>query len=105
MHSRLGRHVLQRCQQRVRDEEFCAPSLNRCVGLPRSADDAGGLSSQAVTFVAPWPPPKELSAEIGNEDRELAIERRDLVLEVHRVALVRQEKHLEDILGPQVLEI
>ena len=59
----------------------------------------------AIALVVPGTPAEELTAEVGNQDRQFVIERRDLVLEVDRVALVRPEEHLEDVLVPQVHEI
>jgi hypothetical protein len=53
----------------------------------------------------PWPPAQKLTAEIRDEDRELVIERRDLILEVHGMALVGPEEHLEYVLVPQVHEV
>jgi hypothetical protein len=49
-------------------------------------------------IVVPGPPAQEPSAEIRDQDGQLAIERRDLVLEVHGETLVRPEEHLEDVL-------
>src|SRR6266508_3158491 len=87
--ARLGGNILQRCQQRVRNEELRAPPLNRCLRALRASDDAGGFPRPAIALIAPGPPTQELSAEIGNEDRQLAIEGRNLVLEVDRKAFVR----------------
>jgi len=78
---------------------------NRRVRLLWSTDDARGLSGHATAFVVPWPPTQELSAEIRDEDRELAIEGRDLVLEIYREALVGPEEHFEHILVPEVHEV
>src|SRR5437773_11705671 len=67
-HSRPGGNVLQRRQERVRDEELRAPPFDRCVRLFRSADGARRFSNEPVTLVAPRPPAQELPAEIRNEN-------------------------------------
>src|SRR5258706_13367196 len=71
--ARLGRNVLERRQQRVGDEELGAPPLNRCLRLLRAADDAGRFARPAFAVIVPGPPAQESSAEIGDEDRQLAI--------------------------------
>src|SRR4051812_46919955 len=101
----LGRHILEWCEQRVRDEELGAPSLNGGLRLLRAADDAGRLPGLAVVLVVPGPPTQKFAAEIRDEDRQFVIERRDLVFEVDGKALVRPEKHLEYILSPQIHEV
>src|SRR5207247_7601461 len=58
--ARFGRNILQRCQQRVRNEELRAPPLNRCLRLLRASDDAGRLPRPAVALIAPRPPTQEL---------------------------------------------
>src|SRR5438034_744460 len=47
---RPGRDVRQRRQQRIRDEELRAPSLNRCVRFLRSARGARRFARQAIAL-------------------------------------------------------
>src|SRR6185503_10464088 len=86
--ARFGRDVLERREQRVGNEDLRAPALNGGVGFLGPAQDRCRLARLTIAVVVPRPPAEEPPLEVGNEDRELAIERRDLVLEVHGVALV-----------------
>ncbi len=71
----------------------------------RPAGDARRLARLPIFLVVPGTPAEELAAEIRHQDRELVIERRDLVFEVDRIALVGPEEHLEHILVPQIHEV
>src|SRR5215471_9371305 len=71
----------------------------------RSARRAGGLARETSALVVPRSPAEELSTEVGDDDRQFVIERRDLVLEVDGIALVRPQKYLEHVLVPQVHEV
>src|SRR5205085_8550261 len=72
--ARRRRHVLQRLEERVRNEELRAPALDRGVRGLRAADRRRGLADQAIAFVVPRPPAEKLTAEIRNDDRQLVIE-------------------------------
>ncbi len=51
------------------------------------------------------PPAQEPPAEVGDQDRQLVVERRDFEFQIDRVALIRPQEHLEDVLVPQVHEV
>ena len=50
----------------------------------------------------PRPPAHELVAQVRHDDRQLAAQWRNLVLEVDRIALVRPQEHLKDVLQPGI---
>ena len=56
-------------------------------------------------LVVPRQPAQDVAIVVRHQDRQFAAERRDLVLEVERIALVGPEKDFEDILRPKVLEV
>ena len=80
------------------------PSIEACGALVPPMIDVA-LRVARSRFEVPWTPAQELAAEVGHQDRQLMVQRRDLVLEVNRIALVGPEEDLEHVLVPQVHEI
>src|SRR5436190_1631933 len=50
-------------------------------------------------------PAEKLAVVVRHQDRQLVIERRDLVFEVDRGTLVGPEEHFEHVLMPEVHEV
>src|SRR5262245_51161307 len=77
-----GRHIPQRREQLVGDEELRPPARDVRARLEGPAHGRRRLANLARTVVVPGPPTPRPASEVGYQDRQLDVERGDLVLEV-----------------------
>ena len=68
--------------------------------IDSAADGRGRLANLAVAFVMPGTPAEKFAVHVGDDDRQLDVERRNLIFKVDRVAFVGPEKHFEHVFQP-----
>ena len=101
----LRRNLLQWLQQFVWNKHLRLPPAHFSPGLHRAARDSSCLARLAIALIVPGSPTQKLPSEVGNQNRKLKSQWRNLIFEIDRIPLIRPQEKLKHVLRPQIQKI